>query len=89
VEQAAELVSHIAAASNEQAIGFGQINQGISMVSAVIQSNSAIAEESAASSEELSGQAQMLDEQIGIFKLGAPQEVKAKASVDAEPVTLS
>lgn len=38
-------------------------------ISNVVQTNSATAEESAASSEELAGQAQMLKEMVGKFKL--------------------
>ncbi len=63
------LVGHIASASNEQATAIAQINQGVVQVSTVVQTNSATAEESAASSEELSGQANMLSELAGKFKL--------------------
>ena len=45
------------------------INGDISRISGVVQSNSATAEESAAASEELSGQAGMLKELVGTFKL--------------------
>lgn len=45
------------------------INSDISRISGVVQSNSATAEESAAASEELSGQAGMLKELVGTFKL--------------------
>jgi methyl-accepting chemotaxis protein len=69
IAKAAELVNGIADASSEQASGIGQINQGIMQVSEVIQTNSATSEESAAASEELSGQAQMLSELVGKFKL--------------------
>ena len=46
-----------------------QINSDINKISGVVQSNSATAEESAAASEELSGQAGMLKELVGKFKL--------------------
>lgn len=69
VAKAAELVGDIAVASNEQANAIGQINQGIMQVSQVVQSNSATSEESAAASEELSGQADLLQEMVGRFKL--------------------
>ncbi|MGN0688078.1 MAG: methyl-accepting chemotaxis protein [Oscillospiraceae bacterium] len=46
-----------------------KINEDISKISGVVQSNSATAEESAAASEELSGQAGMLKELVGKFKL--------------------
>jgi len=82
VEKAADLVGNIAKASNEQANGIAQINKGIEQVSQVVQNNSATAEESAAASEELSGQAELLKEMVGRFKLNyrsknpSPGEVK-------------
>lgn len=69
VDAAATLVGQIAEASREQAMGIAQTNDGIEQVSQVVQSNSATAEESAAASEELSGQAQLLKEMVGQFKL--------------------
>ena len=69
IEKAADLVGEIANASNEQASGIVQINKGIEQVSQVVQNNSATAEESAAASEQLSGQAELLKEMVGRFKL--------------------
>ena len=69
VAKAAGLVGDIAIASNEQATGIAQINQGIMQVSQVVQTNSATAEESAAASEELSSQAELLRESVSKFKL--------------------
>ena len=69
IEKVANLVNEIAVASNEQATGIGQINQGIMQVSEVVQTNSATSEESAAASEELSGQASLLREMVGKFKI--------------------
>lgn len=74
IEKAANLVSEIAAASNDQATGISQINQGIEQVSKVVQSNSATAEESAAASEELSGQADLLKGMVGRFQLRGDQQ---------------
>lgn len=68
-ESVSDLVNDINKASNEQAAAIAQINQGIMQVSQVVQENSATSEESAAASEELSGQAEMLKEMIGNFKL--------------------
>jgi methyl-accepting chemotaxis protein len=69
VTKTAEIISGIAKSSNEQAMGITQINTGLNQVSQVIQNNAATAEESAASSQELSGQAEMLKEMIGRFRL--------------------
>ena len=63
------LVNEITDSGQQQEIMVSKINQDISRISGVVQSNSATAEESAAASEELSGQAGMLKELIGRFNL--------------------
>lgn len=72
VEQAnvvSERIRDIAEASKAQSHAVEQVTIGVEQISAVVQTNSATAEESAASSEELSGQAQMLKDLVGKFKL--------------------
>jgi len=69
VSQAAELVGDIAVASNEQATGIAQVDQGIVQVSQVVQTNSATAQQSAAASEELSSQAGLLKDRVSRFQL--------------------
>jgi methyl-accepting chemotaxis protein len=69
IGNAAKLVNGIQVASNEQAIGIAQINQGIIQVSQVVQSNSATSQEAAAASEELTEQAENLLHQADQFKL--------------------
>ena len=69
VEKSAEIVNQIAVASDQQATAIAQVDQGLEQVSSVVQTNSATAEESAASSEELSGQADLLTQMVGKFKL--------------------
>ncbi|MCD8000811.1 MAG: methyl-accepting chemotaxis protein [Clostridiales bacterium] len=64
-----ETIDQISQASSEQASSISQVTQGIDQISSVVQTNSATAEESAAASEELSGQAQMLKNLVGQFKL--------------------
>jgi methyl-accepting chemotaxis protein len=68
-EKVASLVSDIAVASNEQALGIEQINQGIMQVSKVVQTNSATSQEVAAASEELASQSEILKEDVSKFKL--------------------
>lgn len=62
-------IHEIETASTEQTLAIEQINEGLSQVSAVVQTNAATAEESSASSEELAAQAQVLQQEIGKFKL--------------------
>jgi methyl-accepting chemotaxis protein len=63
------LVGDIAVASNEQASGITQVNQGIGQIAQVTQTNTATAEESAAASEELAAQAETLKSMVQKFKL--------------------
>ena len=60
IGKASQLVGEIAAASNEQAQGIGQINEGLGQIDQVTQTNTANAEEGAAAAEELSSQAEHL-----------------------------
>ncbi|NLT57595.1 MAG: HAMP domain-containing protein [Clostridiales bacterium] len=55
----------------EQAGAIEQIRQGLTQVSAVVQTNAATAEENSATSEEMSAQAVTLREEVGRFKLSA------------------
>lgn len=71
VEGVASTIDNISAASKEQAEAAKQVTQGIDQISSVVQTNSATAEENAASSEELSGQAQILRNLVGQFKLSS------------------
>ena len=78
VESTKEVVStvdKIATAADLQANSIAQVTQGIDQISSVVQTNSATAEESAAASEELSGQAQMLKNLVGRFKLRGGEAV--------------
>ncbi len=65
-----ELISEIAAASNEQANGIEQVNLAVTEMDKVVQQNAATAEESASASEEMSAQAEqmkgMVDELLSI-----------------------
>lgn len=79
-EKVASLVNNISVASNEQATGIQQINQGIMQVSQVVQANSATSEESAAASEELSSQAVFLKEMVSKFNL--KKSVKSYNNLD-------
>ncbi len=60
-----ELVSEIAAASNEQSQGIEQINTAVTQMDSTTQSNAANAEESASASEEMSAQAEELNSMVG------------------------
>ncbi len=69
VNEVVELVQKISSATIEQANSISQVTSGMDQISSVVQTNSATAEQSAAASEELSGQAQMMKQMVGQFKI--------------------
>ena len=69
VTKVSDLVAEIAAASNEQAEGIGQVNMGITQIDQVTQQNTANAEEGASAAEELSSQSERLKEMMSRFQL--------------------
>ena len=69
-----ESFDQIKQASVRQSDAIEQIRQGLSQVSAVVQTNAATAEENSATSEEMSAQAATLRGEVGKFKLNADLE---------------
>ncbi len=69
VTKVTDFISEIASASKEQAMGIGQINEGLNQVDQVTQQNSASSEELAAASEEMNSQAEMVKQMLGKFTL--------------------
>jgi methyl-accepting chemotaxis protein len=80
-----DLVGEIAAASNEQAQGIGQVNTAVSQMDKVTQQNAANAEESASASEELSAQAesmaQIVDELVTLVNGSSAQRSSTRTTV--------
>jgi len=74
VKRVTDIMSEIAAASNEQNSGIEQVNTAITQIDEVTQQNAALVEEAAAAAESMQEQAQVLMEAVSIFKLeGAGQ----------------
>jgi methyl-accepting chemotaxis protein len=69
IEKVTGLVGEIALASQEQASGIDQINQGLSQIDRVTQQNTASSKESAAASDELSDQANTLRQLLSRFQI--------------------
>lgn len=65
-------IQNITDSSAEQADVVSSINEGISQIAQVVQTNSATSEESAAASEELSGQAQTMQSLVDKFHVKHP-----------------
>jgi methyl-accepting chemotaxis protein len=90
--QVGQLVSEIAAASKEQAEGIQQLNQAVTDMDKVTQSNAANAEESAAAAESMRAQAsevnryvETLKEMVGGKTAETPRAATASASASAVP----
>jgi methyl-accepting chemotaxis protein len=69
IRKTSDLVQEIAAASEEQSSGVGQINSAVGQMNQVTQQNASSSEELAATAEEMSGQAEQLQQSIAFFKL--------------------
>ncbi len=65
VGKTTDLISEIAAASQEQAQGIDQVNTAVAQMDKVTQQNAANAEESASAAEELSSQAESMNDIVG------------------------
>jgi methyl-accepting chemotaxis protein len=63
------IMGEISAATREQTLGIGQINEAISQMDQATQQNASLVEEAAAASETLQRQASDLAEAVRAFKL--------------------
>ncbi len=64
----------------EQTVAIDQIKDGLTQISAVVQTNAATAEENSATSEEMSAQAAMLRQEVGKFKLNEDKRPSDQAA---------
>lgn len=71
VQESETIINGIAESSNYQATAVAQIEQAITQVSQVVQTNSATSQQCAASSEELSNQAARMRDMLSIYNLGS------------------
>jgi methyl-accepting chemotaxis protein len=70
IKMTAEIVQEVAAASEEQSTGVGQVSKAMGAVDQVTQRNASAAEELSSTAEEMSAQAEGLQQLIGFFKMG-------------------
>jgi methyl-accepting chemotaxis protein len=69
IRKTADLVKQVAAATQEQSDGVGQINRAMAQVEQVTQRNASSAEELSATAGALSGQAEELRRQVSFFRI--------------------
>jgi hypothetical protein len=79
VKRVTDIMSEIAAASNEQTAGIEQVNKAITQMDEVTQQNAALVEEASASAESMKEQALALSAAVSVFKLN-----KAMASSQSQ-----
>ncbi len=85
VKRVTNIMSEIAAASNEQSAGIEQVNRAITQMDEVTQQNAALVEQAAAAAEAMEDQAGVLMAAVSMFNLdGADNRTRA---VNAQPTT--
>ncbi|MBI9084459.1 MAG: Cache 3/Cache 2 fusion domain-containing protein [Desulfobacterales bacterium] len=84
-----DLVSEIAAASNEQAQGIGQINIAVTEMDKVTQQNAANAEESASAAEEMNAQAEQMSAMVNdlMVVVGGTEGQQSSGGRPSQPAT--
>lgn len=70
VQQVNHIISEIAMASGEQASGLHQIHSAVSQIDDITQQNTALAQHLSSTVAELTLQTELLDESIGVLKVG-------------------
>ncbi|NYT60873.1 HAMP domain-containing protein [Alcaligenaceae bacterium] len=85
VKRVTDIMGEIAAASQEQTAGIGQVNQAINQMDDATQQNAALVEEAAAAAASLHDQTGALSRLVGVFKLGNT----ASALHQAQPLVVA
>jgi methyl-accepting chemotaxis protein len=93
IEETAELIQEISAASNEQNAGASEINSALQQLDSVVQTNASSSEEIAFTAEELSSHAVQLEATMAFFNLGhgssgALPAASAKSKGKSKPAML-
>ncbi len=81
VKKVSEVMVDIAAASEQQTQGVGQVNAAMERMNLVTQQTAANAEESASASEELAGQAQEMRGMVLSFQLSGRQQSEGRHEI--------
>ncbi|WP_290427339.1 methyl-accepting chemotaxis protein [Ramlibacter montanisoli] len=92
VQKVNDLITEIAAASQEQSSGIEQVNQAVTQMDQVVQQNATLVEEATAATESMKAQSDALLELVSSFKLGGAASgytpvtpLKAAPQADARP----
>jgi methyl-accepting chemotaxis protein len=79
IKKTSDLVQEIAAASQEQSAGVGQINGAMGQLNKATQQNASASEELAATSEQMGGQAEQLQELMTFFRISTTERAGRRA----------
>ncbi|MES3020836.1 MAG: methyl-accepting chemotaxis protein [Pseudomonadota bacterium] len=85
IRKTSDLVQEIAASSEEQSSGVGQINAAVGQLNQATQQNASSSEELAATSEEMSNQAEQLQQAMAFFRLEVREQARKKDTRKAAP----
>ncbi|OWW22489.1 methyl-accepting chemotaxis protein [Noviherbaspirillum denitrificans] len=77
VKHVADIMSEITAASQEQSSGIEEVNRAIAQMDEMTQQNAALVEQAAAAAESMQDQSVNLAQAVGVFKLGAAEQMFA------------
>jgi methyl-accepting chemotaxis protein len=83
IQQVADLMGEISAASSEQSAGVGQVGEAIMQMDQVTQQNAALVEEMAASASSLQSQASDLVGTVAVFQIGQDSPTRASTPAPA------
>lgn len=93
VRKVSDIISEIAASSQEQSSGIAQVNKAIIQLDEMTQQNAALVEEAAAASESMDDQSSKLDEMMSFFNTGTDKtinptlvETKKRETPNPKPV---
>ena len=89
IRKTSDLVQEIAAASQEQSAGVGQINGAMGQLNKATQQNASASEELAATAEEMGGQAAQLQELMEFFRIEAQRVGAGATAKRARPAMLA
>jgi len=84
IRKTSDLVQEIAASSQEQSQGVGQINSAMGQLNQATQQNASASEELAATAEEMGGQAEQLQELMSFFTVNTAEQ-RNGAAPEREP----
>ena len=86
VKKVSDLIAEIAAASQEQSSGIGQVNTAVTQMDQVVQQNASLVEEATAATESMKEQAASLLQLVSRFKLGGGEgELTALQATSPRP----